>query len=339
MITDSIAVICTILNEKESIIELLNSFLSQTKKPDEIIIVDGGSDDGTLEILNQYANRDQSIRYIVETGVNIAQGRNLAIANAKSGIIAVTDGGCRPEATWLEELVKPLLGDSSYGAVSGARKVDYSNNFEYFAGYFTTSGISENEKDRMFYGRNSAFRKNLWEAVGGYPEWLYTAEDTLFALRAKSLGFKVAAAPNAIVSWRPRPSFKKLAKQYYLYGKGTGRIGQADTKAALYHIRNHSLWIFSFLAGPLFNWFWLITIATLIFIFTTLVSPLLKKINTQQEAKEKLSILYVPLIIMTRSFFNNLGQLYGAYEYNNKKLFKNNHKLYTTGKWKSAYIN
>ena len=235
MQTETIAIISTVLNEHNSIKNLLDAFLAQTRKADEIIIVDGGSTDGTLELLQDYARNNPSLHYIVAKGVNIAQGRNIAIAHATAGIIAATDGGCHPESTWLEELVKPLLDNPDFAAVSGVRKVESINLFELFAGVLSTSGNSANEHDRVFHGRNSAFRKSIWTAAGGYPEWLYTAEDTLFAQKAKALGCRVALASNAVVSWRPRPNLKKLAKQYFLYGRGTGRIAQADLTAAFYH--------------------------------------------------------------------------------------------------------
>lgn len=181
MQAETIAIISTVLNERISIKNLLDAFLTQTRKADEIIIVDGGSTDGTLEVLQEYMRNDPSIRYIVAKGVNIAQGRNIAIAHANASIIAATDGGCHPEPTWLEELVKPLLDTLDFAAVSGVRKVEFVNPFELFAGALSTSGNSPNEHDRVFHGRNSAFRKSLWTATGGYPEWLYTAEDTLFA--------------------------------------------------------------------------------------------------------------------------------------------------------------
>ena len=335
MQAETIAIISTVLNERISIKNLLDAFLTQTRKADEIIIVDGGSTDGTLEVLQEYMRNDPSIRYIVAKGVNIAQGRNIAIAHANASIIAATDGGCHPEPTWLEELVKPLLDNPDFAAVSGVRKVEFVNPFELFAGALSTSGNSPNEHDRVFHGRNSAFRKSLWTATGGYPEWLYTAEDTLFAQKAKSLGYKVALASNAIVSWRPRPNLKKLAKQYFLYGRGTGRIAKADLTAAFYHLRNHAIWIGTFLLGFYSFWFWLISLATLTFMYLTLVRPVLN--NLKKQGYDKLGLYtYVPIIVMTRSLYNNIGQLYGYWEYSHVEPFKKNHDLYCSGHWKMA---
>ncbi len=337
MQTETIAIISTVLNEVNSIKNLLDDFLAQTRKAEQIIIVDGGSTDGTLEVLQDYKNNNPSIHYIVAKGVNIARGRNIAIAHANTSIIAATDGGCHPESTWLEELVKPLLDNPDFAAVSGVRKIESVNSFELFAGALSTSGNSNNEEDRVFHGRNSSFRKSLWAASGGYPEWLYTAEDTLFAQKAKALGFKVALASKAVISWRPRPNLKKLAKQYFLYGRGTGRIAQADLTAAFYHLRNHAIWIGTFLLGFYSYWFWLLSFATLFFMYLTLIRPVLNTLKKQGYDKFGL-YTYVPIIVMTRSLYNNIGQLYGHWEYCHVEPFKRNHDLYSSGQWKMASI-
>ncbi|MGZ0077090.1 glycosyltransferase [Methylomonas sp. YC3] len=331
----TVSIISTVLNERGSIKSLLDSFLTQTRRPDEIVIVDGGSSDGTLELLQQYADQNSNIKFFVEKGVNIARGRNLAIARSSADIIAVTDGGCHPDPVWLEELVKPLLENPDFGAVSGVRKVEHINPFEYFAGALSTSGNSADEEHRVFHGRNSAFRKSVWTATGGYPEWLYTAEDTLFAQRAKALGCRVGLAQNAVVSWRPRPNFKKLAKQYYLYGRGTGRIGNADLKAVFYHLRNHALWMLTFLLGFIVPWFWLATVSLLTFMYTSLIAPVIKRLQGDGLVAPGL-YWYVPLIVMIRSFCNNLGQLHGYWEYEKVEPFKKNLQLYLSGQWKSA---
>ncbi|AMK76407.1 MULTISPECIES: glycosyltransferase [Methylomonas] len=331
----TVSIISTVLNECSSIKNLLDAFLNQTRRPDEIVIVDGGSTDGTLELLQEYADQNANIKFFVEKGVNIARGRNLAITRSSSDIIAVTDGGCHPEPVWLDELVKPLLENLDFGAVSGVRKVEHINSFEFFAGALSTSGNATDEEHRVFHGRNSAFRKSVWAATGGYPEWLYTAEDTLFAQRAKALGCRVGLAQNAVVSWRPRPNFKKLAKQYYLYGRGTGRIGKTDLKAVFYHLRNHILWMLTFLLGFVIPWAWLAMLGVLAFIYISLIAPVIKELQDDGLGSPGL-YWYVPIIVMIRSFYNNLGQLYGYWEYEKVEPFKKNLELYLSGQWKST---
>ena len=101
-----ISLVATVRNEQATIRAFVESLLSQTTLPDEVIIVDGASTDGTLEILRQFAAAGK-IRLISQP-CNIAQGRNLGIGQARHEFIAVTDAGCRVEPDWIER--RPVYG-------------------------------------------------------------------------------------------------------------------------------------------------------------------------------------------------------------------------------------
>ena len=102
-----VSLICTVKDEKETIIELLENIFKQTMSPDEVVIVDGGSSDGTIDIIQRYSEK-LPLKLIVSTGANIAKGRNIAIKNASYDIIASTDGGCKLDEKWLENLIQPF---------------------------------------------------------------------------------------------------------------------------------------------------------------------------------------------------------------------------------------
>ena len=327
---DTVAVITTVLNERDSIESLLDAFLTQSRMPDEIVVVDGGSSDGTIALIERIAHAHPCVQLHVAPGVNIARGRNIAIQRSRCTIMAVTDGGCRPESDWLARLVDPLLADARFGAVTGERRIVSANRFEAFAGVLSTSENAAAEGERTFHGRNSAFRKSLWQQVGGYPEWLYTAEDTLFATRARQLGCRVALADQAVVSWRPRPNLRKLGKQYFLYGQGTGRIGHTDPATVRYHLRNHALWIVPLLLAPLIPWLLLVSALVLAFLLRTLVRPALGVARRRTATPG--AVVYVPLIVLTRSLCNNLGQWVGHREYIRDPAFKTHLDDYMSGR-------
>ncbi|HET9221865.1 MAG TPA: glycosyltransferase family 2 protein, partial [Roseiflexaceae bacterium] len=71
-------------------------------------------------------------------------------------------------------------------------------------------------------GKSVAFRKDVWEQVGGYPEWASHCEDLLFALALRRAGSRFAFAPDALVHFRPRSSLRAFARQYFLYARGDG---------------------------------------------------------------------------------------------------------------------
>ena len=100
-----VSLISTLKNEESSVKEFLDSLLSQSRPPDEIIMVDGGSSDKTVEIIDSYIGNGAPIKLIVSKGANIAQGRNTAIKNSKYDVIASTDLGCRLDKDWLKNLL------------------------------------------------------------------------------------------------------------------------------------------------------------------------------------------------------------------------------------------
>lgn len=227
-----VSLISTIYNEEASIKEFLNGLLSQSHKPDEIIIVDGGSKDKTPEIVNSFINKGEPIKFIVRPGVNIAQGRNIAIRNSKNEIIASTDAGCKLDKNWLKNLIEKYEDDVD--VVSGMTIPDPKNEFEKCVAEITVTKIEDiDENNYLPSSRSISFKKSAWEKVGGYPEYLYTAEDTLFDINMKKAGFRFVAAKDAIVYWNIRKNLRALFKQYYLYGKGNKEAGLVTTKGIL----------------------------------------------------------------------------------------------------------
>lgn len=315
-----VSVVLTVLNEAGSLPVLLRALSQQTRPPDEIVVVDGGSHDDTLRLLNEFAARHQQTQIIVKPGVNIAQGRNLAIAEAHGPVIAVTDGGCRPHENWLDALMVPLEAHSSFQAVAGRIVPEPQSRFEYFSGLLCLPTDSGNSETRSFFGRSSAFRKSAWERAGGYPEWLYTAEDTLFALRFNQLGFEVAYADNSMLYWRPRNSLYKLAKMFFLYGVGQGRIDCGTVEASVYWLRIHGIWITGLILGAFFSSAFALTIFGILYLYYILARPVLAEVR--QKTDDKWAELYVPIIVLVRSFSSNLGFLWGHSEYRHVPHFR-----------------
>lgn len=104
----NISLCITILNEEKGTIALLDSIFAGSKKPREIVIVDGGSDDKTVEIIRHYQKKHANIKLLVEKG-GIAHGRNTSIEIAEGDIIAQIDAGCIANPDWLEKLTEPFV--------------------------------------------------------------------------------------------------------------------------------------------------------------------------------------------------------------------------------------
>ena len=117
----AVSVACTVLNESADIEALVESLMQQTRAPAKVIIVDGGSTDGTWERLevarSKYPTlvpiRDESCSLQRSPGP-IARGRNIATAAASSDVVACADAGC----TYLRQMVSYSVTDGVLGGHS-----------------------------------------------------------------------------------------------------------------------------------------------------------------------------------------------------------------------------
>ncbi|HVU14178.1 MAG TPA: glycosyltransferase [Phototrophicaceae bacterium] len=249
----------TVLNEGASLCPLLDSLLAQTRFPDEVVIVDGGSSDNTLALLRSYENR-LPLRTFVQPGCNISAGRNRAIKAARGEIIAVTDAGVILARDWLEQLTQPLIDNPVLEVVGGFFQADAHTIFEAALGATTLPLEGEIDADTFLpSSRSIAFRKVTYLKAGGYPEWLDYCEDLIFDLRLRALAAPFTFAPKAPVYFRPRTSMRAFFKQYYRYARGDG-------KADLWRKRHAVRYATYFVALPLIlwlatrksEWFWLL---------------------------------------------------------------------------------
>ncbi len=254
-----VTVISTVLNEGEAIRHLLDSLLVQTRRPDEVVIVDGGSRDNTVAVIQEYAAR-LPLRVLVEPGANISRGRNIAIAAATGDVIAAVDAGVWLEPQWLAKLAEPLMADGKWQMADGGQQIacgsspelqndqpsaigyqpsavshppsavagffvpDVHTTFEIAMGATVLPTVDEIKPESFLpSSRSVAFTKEAWAAAGGYPEWIDYCEDLIFDFRLRDAVGPFAWAPDALAHFRPRGSLKAFFKQYYRYARGDGK--------------------------------------------------------------------------------------------------------------------
>lgn len=216
------SLIITVLNEKDNLASWLDSILAQTVVPDEIVIVDGGSTDGTWEWLQvEAAKRDWLV--IAQAKGNISQGRNQAIRLAKNKIVVATDAGCVYAPDWFEKITAPFSVGAEAAATGYAPLLQDNDSLKwYLLAAATTPAVREFARDWLPSSRSFAFRKERWQEVGGYPEWIPICEDVIFDLALKKRGVKFAYVREALVLWRPRPTWGAYFRQLFRYTKSDG---------------------------------------------------------------------------------------------------------------------
>ena len=298
----NVSVIATVLNEGPAIERLLESLAGQSRVPDEVVIVDGGSTDETFSVLKRWSESERlPLRVLRKPGANISEGRNAAIAAARGDVIATTDAGVRLEPGWLEALVAPFeKGDEEQfvSVVAGWFVPEPQTAFEAAMGATVLPRVHDIKADRFLpSSRSVAFHKAAWEAVGGYPEWLDYCEDLVFDFRLRDLYGSFPFVPEARVHFRPRGSLRAFFKQYYHYARGDG-------KADLWRKR-HLIRYFAYLvAGPLLvalallhsPWWWLALLGGAgVYVAAPYrrLGPMLAPYSPQERLK---AVLLVPII-------------------------------------------
>ena len=124
-----IALISTVYNEGEDIFAWADSLRKQTRQPDEFVIVDGGSTDGTPERLRlAFSHGDFPAPRIITEKCNIARGRNLAFKHTTAEIVASIDAGSVAAENWLEKITGPFFENPGVPAVGGTSAADWTTS-------------------------------------------------------------------------------------------------------------------------------------------------------------------------------------------------------------------
>lgn len=138
----SVSVAIATRNRADSLKDTLTSLTTQSRIPDEVIVVDNGSSDHTKEIVMGFKDR-LNIRYIHEAVKGIPNARNAGINAASGDIVAFIDDDCVAEDDWLKNLEIPFIRDPNIGVVGG--EITYlkigDSNLEAFYIENMTSGV------------------------------------------------------------------------------------------------------------------------------------------------------------------------------------------------------
>lgn len=232
-----ISVVSTVRDDRGGLAEMLAALEAQTRPPDEVVIVDGGSSDGTLELLEGWSRQKLRLRVLSAPATNISGGRNVGIEAAAHEWIACTDAGCRPVPTWLEAIDRARR---SADLLTGVFTVDRDTAFERMIAVTHYPDPAELQQRRAVVslshrlfgrrfeaklagGRSMAFAKTTWRTLGGFPEGVYAGEDQAFSVSLVERGYRAVLLPEASVAWRPPSTWGENARMFFTYCRGDVR--------------------------------------------------------------------------------------------------------------------
>lgn len=225
-IKKTVSVIITGLNVQNTVDECIQSLLNldYPKEDYEIIYVDGGSTDNTLENISAYP-----IRIVKEQGGSPASGRNAGIKKARGEIIAFTDADSIVDKNWLNKLLECYETSNVAGVGGVILPYPEKKYLPRTIGFLLPTNFgSAGARNPAIYStrrvvdhnptNNASIRKSVLSEVGYFNEELKVAEDIELDLRIIKYGYKLVYTPEAKVWHRQRQELGCFILQMFNYG-------------------------------------------------------------------------------------------------------------------------
>jgi len=227
--TPRVAIVMPIRDEAGHIERALDAIDAQSYPADriEILVVDGGSTDGTLELLRDRASRDERITLLGEPGMNTPLAMNVGIEAATAPFVAKIDGHGWINEDYLEEAVQELTSDPALGCVGGRIVPEAATQVERAIAYarFSVLGVGggvytlDDRRQLTDTVQCGVYRKQALVEAGGFDSMLPYGEDEEANHRLRARGWRILMNPRIQFTYRVRPSIGSLFRQYVRYGR------------------------------------------------------------------------------------------------------------------------
>jgi len=188
--------------------------------PDEVVVVDGNSQDDTLKIV-----KDFPVKIVTEPGAGFGHARNVGVKNASGDIIFFIDSDCYAKPDWIEKALAHFDKPEIAGVTGQTRLWNTESPVARFLAY--VGGRMNMPTRRMFMKiaptMNLAVRRKVIEEVGGFDETLVRCEDTDLTYKI-SQRYKILYEPRAVIWFRGSPTLKVASKKCVRHFTGVGQL-------------------------------------------------------------------------------------------------------------------
>lgn len=224
---DLVTVVIPACNEERFVGATLRSVQAQDYESLEILVVDGASTDGTVDVVRSRMAEDARIELLRNPRRNIPSSLNLAVAQARGRWLVRVDAHSTVGPTYVRTAVERLR-EGTWGGVGGrkdgvgrtpaGRAIAVAMGSRFGVGNSTYHfGTTAQEVDHLPFG---AYPLDVVRRVGGWDERLTANEDFEFDLRLRRAGLRLLFEPRMVIRWHCRQSIGDLFRQYHRYGKG-----------------------------------------------------------------------------------------------------------------------
>jgi len=316
-----VSVILPILNEERDLSNCISAILQQDYPSEiEVILALGPSEDKTTQIAEKLSASDSRIKLVSNPTGQTAVGLNLAIKVSSNEIICRIDGHSEISNNYVKTAVE-ILQQKNAVNVGGLMYADSDSGLQRVVAQAMRSklgvgpskfhtGGSAGESDTVYLG---TYKKAAVLAAGGFDERYIRAQDWELNYRLRKNGGLIWFDPRLQVTYRPRSTFNKLAKQYFQYGRWRRVISRQHINtvnfrylAPPFAVATNTLSIFfSIIINPLF-------ITPLLIYFCALI------IGSLFIGRKVIDKLIMPFVLATMHFSWGIGFITSP-----KKLFKN----------------
>lgn len=238
-----VAIIIPTLNEERFISRCLNSIIKQTYEFEkmDVMIIDGGSNDKTKDIVAKYQKSHQNIRFIENKKKIQSVAFNIGFKKSTAPYIIRLDAHAEYDSKYISLCIENLKQDEKRGNVGGRCNILPFNQslwaqtnailnhsrFGIGGAAFRVSNEAHNT-DSVPFG---SFHRKIIEKIGGMREDLPRGEDNEYNSRIRKAGYKIFFDPNIISSYFARPTLGASCKQMYANGNSIGYLYNIDREA------------------------------------------------------------------------------------------------------------
>ena len=282
-----ISIVIPIRNESLYIERCLQAVAKQDYPSDriEVLVADGMSDDGTFELLRDWAAQASNRKIFQNQGKIVPTGLNILIPKAKGNVLIRVDGHCVIASDYVSNCVRHLQIDDVDGVGGPMTTVGEDFISEVIALAMSSKFGVGNSSFRTETGQTKfadtvpfpAYTREIIRKVGLYDEELVRNQDDEYNYRIREAGGKILLADDVCSTYYSRGSLAKLWKQYFQYGYWKVRVLQKHPKQM--SLRQFvplafvlSL-IISLILALLVPWGWILLVAILsIYLLTNLAA-------------------------------------------------------------------